>query len=327
MATIRNLYIIGNGFDLHHGINSSYENFREWLSENDCDLLCQFDEIYGCCDSEWWKDFENQLSSLNAIEYSGGIAFENQPDLMSEHCDRTWNDAQIAVEQELERLFCSLRQDFHDWIIQLNKPLSTKKIKLETQESIFINFNYTLTLEDLYNIDSQKILHIHGCVDYDEVFILGHGKSLNELQKENSVELPKLPEDLPSDELAQFYEKEAYGHEFHEQLALDAAINGVASQRKPVDKLLIKFADFIEDVYDLENINIYGLSLSDVDLPYIKYLAAKNKLAHWTFSDFNNHNSKRIKSFCKSNGITSFEIIKLEDIMQTKQSSIHFECE
>lgn len=321
----KRLYIIGNGFDLHHSINSSYGNFCEWLSEYDCDLLNQFDEIYGCCDPDWWKDFETQLASLNAIEYSERIAYENQPDLMSEHCDRTWNDAQIAVEQELEGLYLSLRQDFHDWILQLNRPNPSRKITLNTIDSLFVNFNYTLTLEELYNISSQNVLHIHGCIDYDEDFILGHGKSVEELQKENSPELPVPPDDVLDEELAQFYEYAANGQEFHEQLALDAAITGIASQRKPGDELLIKYADFIGDVSELENIDIYGLSISEVDLPYIKYLANNNKVAHWTFSDFNNENSDRIKSFCKDNGITSYEIIELESIMRTKQLQIPFE--
>lgn len=320
-----NLYIIGNGLDLHHGINSSYGDFRRWLEENDCELYNQFDEIYGYCDSDWWKNFENQLASLNAIEYSGRIAFENQPDLMSEHCDRTWNDAQIEVEQELEGLFCFLRQDFHDWIIQLNKPISTRKIKLDTQESLFIKFNYTLTLEDLYNINHQNILHIHGCVDYDEEFILGHGKSFEELQQLNSIELPKPPEDITSDELAQFYEDTAVGQELHEQLALDAAISGVAAQRKPVDRLLNEFSNFIETMTDIKNIHIYGLSMSDVDMPYIQYLASNYKMAKWEFSDFHNQNIKKIKSFCDNNEITDYSIIELEDIMQVRQLRIPFE--
>lgn len=29
---VKHLYIIGNGFDLHHGINSSYKDFQEWMS-------------------------------------------------------------------------------------------------------------------------------------------------------------------------------------------------------------------------------------------------------------------------------------------------------
>lgn len=325
MATISSLYIIGNGFDLHHGINSSYGNFREWLSENDCDLLDQFDKIYGDCNSDWWKDFENQLASLNAIEYSGSIAFENQPDLMSEHCDRTWNDAQIAVEQELEGLFSSLRQDFHDWIIQLNTPVYARKIKLEAKEALFVNFNYTLTLEDLYNINPKHILHIHGCVDYDEEFILGHGKSYDELQQMNSIELPTPPDDIPLDELTRFYEDAANEQEFHEQLALDAAISGVAAQRKPVDKLLRRLSDFIGRMSEIKNIHIYGLSLSEVDLPYIQYLASKNQNAFWEFSDYKKGNNQTIKTFCEVNGIKNYNIIELEDIIQVRQLCIPFD--
>lgn len=63
------LYIIGNGFDIHHGINSSYSNFREWMSENHPDTMNRVDEIYGSCTEEWWCDFENQLASLDALNY------------------------------------------------------------------------------------------------------------------------------------------------------------------------------------------------------------------------------------------------------------------
>ena len=44
----RHLYIIGNGFDLHHGINSSYRNFRDWLYENEPTVIQDIEEAYGC---------------------------------------------------------------------------------------------------------------------------------------------------------------------------------------------------------------------------------------------------------------------------------------
>lgn len=84
----KHLYIIGNGFDLHHKINSSYKNFQQWMYENNPDIIEKVDEIYGICDDEWWSDFENQLASLDAIRYSSVIASENRPDLTSDHCDR-----------------------------------------------------------------------------------------------------------------------------------------------------------------------------------------------------------------------------------------------
>lgn len=35
----KHLYIIGNGFDLHHKINSSYKNFQQWMYENNPDII------------------------------------------------------------------------------------------------------------------------------------------------------------------------------------------------------------------------------------------------------------------------------------------------
>ena len=59
----KHLYVIGNGFDIHHCINSSYSDFREWMQEEHPDVMTDFEEAYGECDDEWWADFENQLAS------------------------------------------------------------------------------------------------------------------------------------------------------------------------------------------------------------------------------------------------------------------------
>lgn len=43
----KHLYIIGNGFDIHHSINSSYSNYRNWLEENEPDIYSQLCDLYG----------------------------------------------------------------------------------------------------------------------------------------------------------------------------------------------------------------------------------------------------------------------------------------
>ena len=48
----RHLYIIGNGFDLHHGINSSYRNFRNWLYENEPTIIQDMHDV-GHKDNDW----------------------------------------------------------------------------------------------------------------------------------------------------------------------------------------------------------------------------------------------------------------------------------
>lgn len=318
------LYIIGNGFDLHHKVNCSYENFRNWMSETNPYVMDSIEETYGDCNEDWWSDFENQLVSLDAIRFGAQIAYENPPDLMSDHCDSTWNDAEIEVEQQLESLYFNLRDCFHDWIEQLNKPQGEKKVKIEIKDSIFINFNYTKTLEDLYGVNPDRVLHIHGCIDCDDDFILGHGKSYEELEQINKEDFPELPDDLPSEDIAEFYEENSEkGHEIHEQFAIRAPINGVASQRKPVAELISRYSPFFDSIKAVKHVHVYGLSISDVDKPYLEYFASKFKDSYWEFSDYEDQNRTSIEKFCNSNGI-NYSIINLADLQFVRQLSIDF---
>ncbi len=320
----KHLYIIGNGFDLHHEINSSYSDFRVWMYENNSDVMNRIDDIYGLCDKDWWSDFENQLASLDALRYGESIAFENQPDLSSDHCDRMWNDAQIEVEQNLESLYADLRACFHDWILQLNKPCGAKKIKISHDCAFFINFNYTTTLEDMYNVRGQNILHIHGCVNSDEDFVLGHGKTYEQIQAMNTEMFPEPPDDLANDELEEFYETQGNTQMLHEQLAVDAAINGVVSQRKPVEVILNKQKGLFNSLSDVSFIHVYGISFSEVDLPYLDYISSISKVARWEFSDYKDFNRDKILDFCTKNNITAYKIIDLNDLLQLKQLTFTF---
>jgi hypothetical protein len=57
------LYIIGNGFDLLHGVKSSYSAFREYLKRHDKSLSFEMDCYFEC--ENFWGDFENNLAFLS----------------------------------------------------------------------------------------------------------------------------------------------------------------------------------------------------------------------------------------------------------------------
>ena len=63
------LYIIGNGFDLHHGLRTSYANFRDdYIKKKSSVLWNDLLDIYGDTpqnDNLWWKDFENMLGKVD----------------------------------------------------------------------------------------------------------------------------------------------------------------------------------------------------------------------------------------------------------------------
>ena len=44
---MNSLYIIGNGFDLAHGIDTRYWSFRTFLEENHWEFLQRFENLYG----------------------------------------------------------------------------------------------------------------------------------------------------------------------------------------------------------------------------------------------------------------------------------------
>ena len=113
----------------------------------------------------------------------------------------------------------------------------------------------------MYNIPSSNIIHIHGCVDENEDFILGHGKSYEDIAKMNSgPDIPNPPDNLTDEEMEQFYEVQAESAEqFHEQLAKDAAIAGVASQQKPVQSIIAKNKEFFDNIKGVQNIHIWFL--------------------------------------------------------------------
>jgi hypothetical protein len=56
------LYIIGNGFDLHNRIPSSYTNFGHYVLSVDSNLHTMFEDYFSFDGN--WADFENTLAHL-----------------------------------------------------------------------------------------------------------------------------------------------------------------------------------------------------------------------------------------------------------------------
>ena len=160
---MKNLYIIGNGFDCHHGINSSYSAYRQWLEENEPELYERLREFYYVDDDEWWWQFEVNLGEIELATYIQYTASENQPDLASdEFRDRDYYAGSYQAESEIGDLVNDIKDTFKAWINSLSRADGSKKIKLTRGDDHFINFNYTSTLQDLYGIPDSEILYIHG---------------------------------------------------------------------------------------------------------------------------------------------------------------------
>jgi hypothetical protein len=58
--TIRKLYIIGNGFDIQHGLKSRFRDFKEYLDSKAGNLAEKLEEYFD--GDALWSDFEETLA-------------------------------------------------------------------------------------------------------------------------------------------------------------------------------------------------------------------------------------------------------------------------
>lgn len=66
------LYIVGNGFDLHHRIASRYGHFAAFLAQADRTVY-RLVQDYFSADEAFWADFEQRLADFDAdqaIDYA-----------------------------------------------------------------------------------------------------------------------------------------------------------------------------------------------------------------------------------------------------------------
>lgn len=246
---VNHLYIIGNGFDKHHDIPSGYQDYRQWLENNELwSIFETIDGLFGYTDDDWWSHFEENLASVETLKIASEEAFQNYPDFGSDSFrDRDWYDAELSVERKLRDAYNDIVHSFNKWVLQLPDGNLAKKIKIE-KDSNFLTFNYSHTLENLYGILPHNILHIHGKAGADEELILGHGLTYGDIEK-------RMGESVDEGDYVL-------------QRAKEAAVFSVASHRKKVEQILEDHNQWFDNLKHITHIRILGHSLGDVDLPY-----------------------------------------------------------
>ena len=328
---MKTLYLIGNGFDIHHGIPSRYSNYQSWLEENDADLLERLRNYYDVDDKEWWKQFELELGHPDMAEYIEETAFENQPDYGSDDFrDRDYHAGEFAAEDEIGSLVAEIKNTFTDWVGSLPAPKSDKKITLDKSDAFFINFNYTDTLQSLYSVKPESILFIHGNVGMGSDLVLGHNRDYEELENEFAPEIPTPPDDLEGEELAEWYDENAdAGEDYIHQSVRGEVVSQILRLGKDTEGIIKRNKKTFESLKDVETILIYGLSFSPVDMPYLdEVVSAINKTkTQWVVSYYLEEDKENAEAFFKKCGIKEgfVSYVKLNDLVLVKQGELEFE--
>ena len=235
----RILYIIGNGFDLAHGIKSSYWNFREWLVLNKYNLVGMMD-IFFSNQRDVWSSIEQALGEYD----EGSILDYCRPDeeFDYEHSlssSARVEDSPMAIFRPVLEEF---RQAFRDWVNSIEISGIEKVYKLNT-DSRYLSFNYTDTLETEYGIAQNQVTHIHGSRLNDEEYIIGHNNNRN-------------PSSVWDDDGLTF-----------EQQAYENIIVWMNEFTKQYNRNIANHSSFFDSLYDIKQIIVIGHSILSFSIP------------------------------------------------------------
>ena len=270
---MKTLYIIGNGFDIAHGLNTSYWNFREFLAENHQEFLQMFEEQYSITSidllderisenarKEWenhikrelWSEFENKMGQPNIpemLDFSesllSGMNLDSGLTQIEDTMDSYW-EKEYGYIREFERYV-------KEWIESVDtEDVQPRRRDLIESTDYFLNFNYTDLLESVYEIDD--ILHIHGGV-YSVAStepIMGH---CNDRGIEEHLGWAKESEE-------KFDEGDASIHR--------AVANYLRSIYKDTRNIIRSNQMFWDKLKDVNEVIIIGWSAGSADMPYLR---------------------------------------------------------
>lgn len=167
------LYIIGNGFDLKHGIPSRYSDFAKFVKSIDLNFFLKMERFYpNLSIDDLWSNFEEALGMPDYKE----LINDYELLVKSGYADK---DGNLGVK------LCELKELFGKWVFSLVEHISNsffEKKYVFDAESLYISFNYTRTLEIIYKIKSPNICYIHDCAPKDKEsrkcfigYVFGHG--------------------------------------------------------------------------------------------------------------------------------------------------------
>jgi Bacteriophage abortive infection AbiH len=135
----RKLYIIGNGFDLWHGMPTGLSEFKEFVEVHDSDLLKAVQDYLPA--DEDWSDLELALADIDVESI-----VQDHEHLMMPYGAEDWSDSghhdyQYEVSRVVETLSKELRSRLGEWIRRVRVPTpATAEARLRSIEptSLFL---------------------------------------------------------------------------------------------------------------------------------------------------------------------------------------------
>lgn len=294
------LYVIGNGFDLYHDFKTSYQKFALFLQKHEEGIHQYLIDYFSLPylekekpEDEWdplWSEFERALADLDI-----DALLEDNRDLtpdftLDDFKTRDMYYYEAEMQSVVDLLTKDLRKSFKKFIlsVQITKNMDVDILGLD-KDARYLSFNYTNTLEKLYNITHKNITYIHGfALDNYSDLILGHGVDPDIIQSRKN----NAPDNLSDQEKEEWYKNEEDNYEFAYEEAKTEILNYFYKSFKSTSEVIKENTQFFDDLKDIETINVLGHSVSEVDHPYFKKIIDSTKNYVKWFVTYHNESEK-----------------------------------
>ena len=284
------LFILGNGFDLCHGLPtryydkglrelgrcklSPYPDFANFLEDKYTEVYENF-YLFACDEriiaSEMWARFEELLANVtnkkiikHHVVEDSELDGDDENDEISNHFGSI--EARIsALKQNVDDSFTRLMANaLCDWILSLDyndvNKKTVRRFSYQLNHADCVSFNYSHTLEEFYDDSNLEILHIHGIAEQynaekgaDLVFGHGDDEESNKTIEEGSLK----------------FEREIVAQNVLDNENVDSK----KLLRKKVEEYLILLTPFMSNAVNYNKVYIIGHSFGTVDMPYFEKIA------------------------------------------------------
>lgn len=286
------LYIIGNGFDLFHGLPTRTSDFCDILSNQI--IPGEFEnayEVFYNYGVDWGK-FENSLSNIDPEVIEEGIV--DYPDYLSDY----ESDREGVIFNTKEYLN-SLSTAINNSLLQLAKTANVMLYKNKIHKKIrnikigkddyIVSFNYTSTLEALYCVDESKIIHIHGNASKGEMLVFGYKDDINTKRYNKLI-------NTDSDDRDYYIDEQRF-----------SIVDFCRSWKKSIRLKELKV--FLDKIGVIDEVFVLGHSMSDVDREYMELIEQIINPISWNISQYDNKpNIKDLQEYSFINKISFFTL-------------------
>lgn len=300
------LYILGNGFDIMHGVKSSYSAFRDSLGKNsilrgELEICFTHEDI--------WADFEAALAKINVELMSDSHILDDWLNNYNAYDEEAgiaeYNTAIDSATMPIAYVAQELPIRFYSWVKKLSIGTKSRPLKQIIRDSKVLCFNYTEFVETMYDVSRENVCYIHGdrrrCKNgREKQLILGHQPGASE----EAYNIKHTPAD-----------KTKTYRQAMISLAQDNAIDLISEYdsdlTKDSEKIVSEHQDFFESICNTDYIIAIGHSYSEVDWVYYKEIASHLPDRHkvkWIFGCYGLRDLNNLEKLISVLGLHKSEV-------------------